>query len=274
VGRLSDPLVQPGGADPISASAVQPDPNARHYAFMCPKAKRPYGVPRALTTAEVREVVGDYAACAKRALAAGFDGVEIHGASGYLPMQFLTTNTNRRHDEYGGCLEGRSRFLLECVEAMQDATHKDFVAVKVSPGWTFHDVFDDDPIETYTHVARELSKLGIAYLQVGNYGMDWDVYGTLRPHFEGPMIGVAGFTRQSAAEALASKRLDLVAFGQASMANPDLAERFANGWPLNRIHIGTFYTQGSEGYTDYPAFADAEEASLTPVDSRPVPQEV
>lgn len=267
VGRLSDPLILPHGMMPVSASAVRPDPLARHYTVNCPRPKRPYGTPQALTTAGVRQVVAEFAECARRAREAGFDGVEIHAASGYLPMQFLSTNTNQRDDAYGGSIANRARFLLECVEAMQAATTPGFVAVKIGPGWTFHDVFDDDPIATYSHVAAELAKRGIAYLQVGNYHQPWDVHGTLRPLFDGPMIGVAGFTRASAAEAIASGRLDMVAFGQAYIANPDLAERFAKGLPLNAPDSSTFYTQGAEGYTDYPLYAEADPTSLIPVDS-------
>ena len=273
VGRLSDPLIQPPGQTPVSASAVQPDPTARHYAFNCPKPKRVYGTPRALTVPEIHGVVAEYADCARRARSAGFDGVEIHAASGYLPMQFLTPNTNQRRDAYGGDVEGRARFLLECVEAMQAATNPGFVAVKVSPGWTFHDVFDDDPIATYSYLTQALSQRRIAYLQVGNYGMDWDVYGTLRPLFDGPMIGAAGFARQSAAAALQSGRLDLIACGQALIANPDLVARYQNGWPLNRTDPANYYTQGEDGYIDYPVYADADPARLVPVDSGPTPIE-
>jgi N-ethylmaleimide reductase len=267
VGRLSDPLILPHGILPVSASAVQPDPTARHYTVNCPRPKRSYGVPHALTVHEIGEVIGEFADCATRARNAGFDGVELHAASGYLPMQFLSTNTNRRDDKYGGTVQKRARFVIECVQAMQKATSPGFVAVKVGPGWTFHDVFDDDPPATYSHLAAELSKLGIAYLQVGNYGQPWDVHGVLRPLFSGPMIGVAGFTRSSALAALADKRMDMVAFGQAYVANPDLAERFRAGQPINQPDSSTFYTQGAEGYIDYPTFDLAEPQALLPVDS-------
>ncbi|MDB5446084.1 MAG: 12-oxophytodienoate reductase [Phenylobacterium sp.] len=267
VGRLTDPLILPHGLQPVSASAVQPDPTARHYTVNCPRPKRVYGTPHALSVPEIAQVVAEYAACARRAREAGFDGVEVHGASGYLPMQFLSTNTNRRDDAYGGSVAKRARFLLECVEAMQAATSPQFVAVKIGPGWTFHDVFDDDPIATYSHVALELSKRGIAFLEVGNYGQPWDVHGVLRPLFDGPMIGVAGFTRQKAIEALSQDRLDMVAFGQAYIANPDLAERFRRGLQLNAPDSSTYYTQGVEGYVDYPTYEAATPADLLPVDS-------
>lgn len=271
VGRLSDSLMLPDRAQPIGASAVRPDPKARHYTISCPRAKRPYEEPRALNTEEVYQAIEEFGACAAYARQAGFDGVEIHAASGYFPMQFLSTNSNVRTDEFGGSVENRARFLLACVDAMIARTDAGFVAVKISPGWNFHNVFDDDPVATYTHVTRELSKRGIAYLQVGNYGMDWDVHGTLRPLFDGPYMGVAGFTRRSAADAIAAGRMDLVAFGQHYLANPDLVERFQKGWPLNRPDPDTYYTQGEAGYTDYPFYEPGAGADLVDVDSPAMP---
>ena len=270
VGRLSDPLMLPGRADPIAPSAVQPDPLARHYTVSCPRPKRPYPMPRALSEAEVREVVADYARSARLARAAGFDGVEIHGASGYLPMQFLSPSTNQRTDAYGGTVEKRARFLLECVDAMIAETDPGFVAVKIGPGWEFHNVFDDDPVATYTHVVAELSKRKIAFLEVGNYGQPWDVHGTLRPLFDGPYMAVAGYTRSRAAREIAAGQIDLAAFGQHYIANPDLAERYRNGWPLNQPDPETYYTQGEAGYIDYPMY-DPSTQGLIDVDSPATP---
>jgi N-ethylmaleimide reductase len=267
VGRLSDPLILPPGAQPVSSSAIRPDPTARHYTVNCPRPKRSYGEPRALTIPEIDTVIAEFAECARRARDAGFDGVELHAASGYLPMQFLSTNTNRRNDRYGGSIRNRARFVVECVEAMQRASSPGFVAVKVGPGWTFHDVFDDDPIATYSNLASELSTLNIAYLQVGNYGQSWDVHGVLRPLFDRPMIGVTGFTRSTAVTKITEKRLDMVAFGQAYIANPDLAQRFLKDQPINQPDSATFYTQGAEGYIDYPTFEAADAQALLPVDS-------
>ena len=266
VGRLSDPLML-DGAQPIAPSAVQPDPKARHYTISCPRPKRPYPEPRALTHAEVLGVIDDFRRCAVLAQQAGFDGVEIHAASGYLPMQFLSTNTNLRTDQWGGSIEKRAAFLLACLDAMIAATNPGFIAVKIGPGWTFHDVFDDDPVATYSYVAQALAARRIAYLQVGNFQKQLDVYPLVRPLFTGPLMGVKGFSRTEAAREIATGRLQLVAWGQAFIANPDLVERYRNGWPLNAVDSATFYTQGREGYLDYPVHADADAAHTLPVES-------
>src|SRR5205814_4145037 len=144
----------------------------------------------------------------------GFDGVEIHAASGYLTQQFLSTNANVRQDVYGGNVEGRAKFLLDSVAAMQATTGKDYVAVKIGPAWTFHDVFDDDPVATYTYVTTALSDLRISYLQVGNFQQQLDCYPLVRPLFDGPLMGVKGFSRTAAASAIDAGLLQLVAWGQ------------------------------------------------------------
>jgi N-ethylmaleimide reductase len=267
VGRLSDPLML-SGATPIGASAVQPDPTARQYTVNCPRPKRPYGTPR---TREVYDVIDHYKRCAQMADRAGFDGVEIHAASGYLPMQFLSTNTNLREDEFGGGVEKRANFLLSCVDAMSEVKGAGFVAVKVSPDWTFHNVFDDDPVATYTHVGRELSKRDIAYLQVGNFGIQWDVFGAMRSAFEGPLMAVVGFTRARGAQTIAAGTADFIGYGQGYMANPDLERRYENGWPLERPRSETYYTQGAEGYTDYPRYEESPLKDVVAVDEYPAP---
>lgn len=271
-GRLSDPLILPDQASPMAPSAVQPDPTARHYTINCPRPKRAYPQPREMTRQDILNTIEGYQQATRRAVEAGFDGVEIHAASGYLPHQFLSTNVNLRRDDYGGSIENRARFLLETVDAMITINGPEFVAVKISPGWTFHNVFDDDPVATFTYLTRELSKRKIAYLQVGNYGMDWDVYGTLRPLFDGPFMAVGGATRASANALLSAGAADLVAFGQAYIANPDLAERYRHGWPMNRPQIATYYSQGSEGYTDYLEYRQiSDDENLLPCDSAPTP---
>lgn len=270
-GRISDPLMLPQGNVPVAPSSVQPDVHARHYTVNSPRAARPYGQPRALSTSEVYDVIAEFARCAMLAQAAGFDGVEIHAASGYLPMQFLSPNTNVRTDEFGGSIANRARFLLNIVDAMQKATNAGFVAVKLSPGWTYHDVFDDDAEETYAHVTRELSSRGLAYLHVGNFGQPWDVHGLLRPLFDGPYLVTSGYTRSSAGALIAAGGADMVAFGQSFIANPDLVNRFRHGWGLNRPDRATYYTQGAEGYVDYPLYGEEGDASLIDIDSQPLP---
>lgn len=266
-GRLSDPLLLPRGVSPYAPSAVPIDPASRKVTVNCPRPKRPYPRPRAMSDVEVQEAIEDFVRCTRLARQAGFDGVEIHGASGYLPMQFLGSNTNLRTDAYGGGVEGRARFLLDCVDRMSEVSGSRFVAVKLGPGWTFHEVREDDPIRTYSHVVRELSRRRIAFLELGDYGVGWDVHGILRPLFDGPVIGVGGFSRARAAAAIAEGRLEAVAFGQAFIANPDLVERFRNGWALNRPDVATYYTQGEEGYTTYPCYADADPDALIAVES-------
>jgi N-ethylmaleimide reductase len=267
VGRLTDELML-DGREAVAPSAVQPDPAASYP--RCPRAERPFGVPHALTTSEVQGVIEDYKHATELAVRAGFDGVEIHGANGYLPIQFLSTNTNLRTDEFGGSVEKRSNFILSLVDAMATVAGPGYVAVKLGPGSTSQGVFDADPHATYTYLVPQLSKRGIAYLQLQPGGkLTFDLYPTLRPLFDGPMAAVRGLTRTTAAEVLAGGTADLVAFGQTFLANPDLVERFRNGWPLNVPDLPTFYSQGAAGYTDYPTYAQGDPATMVPTDSRP-----
>jgi N-ethylmaleimide reductase len=268
VGRLSDPLMLPDGRDPIGASAVRPDPAASYP--RCPRALRPFPMPRALALDEVYGVIAEFKRATELAVRAGFDGVELHCANGYLPIQFLSTNTNLRDDDFGGSIEKRAHFVLSCVDAMATVAGPSYVAVKIAPGSTSQDVFDEDPLGTYTHLVPKLSKRGIAYLQLqSGSNLTWDVYETLRPLFDGPLVAVRGLTRGSAADMLASGMADLVAFGQSYLANPDLVERFRNDWPINPPQAETFYTQGAAGYTDYPTYAESDPDTLLPTDSRP-----
>ncbi|WOF43292.1 alkene reductase [Sphingopyxis indica] len=258
-GRISDTLLLNGEA-PVAPSAVAPPLN-EPYSSPWPKVKRAYPTPRELSHQDVLKTIDEYRASAVLAQKAGIDGVEIHAAAGYLPMQFLSTNANLRTDEWGGSIERRSAFLLAVVDAIAAATSPGFVSVKVSPGWTFNQVEDTDPVGTYSYLVRELSKRSIAYLHVGNYGMDWDVYGTLRPLFDGPMIVNAGFHRAAAAAMIGAGGADLTAFGQHYIANPDLVERYRNDWDVSRPQLATYYTQGYDGYTDYPVYAESDPAT-------------
>jgi N-ethylmaleimide reductase len=252
-GRLSDPLILPNGADPIAPSAVRASPDGL-YPPNCPQPRRPFPRPRALTTQEVYGVVEEYAAAAGRALEAGFDGVEIHGGNGYLPMQFLATNVNLRDDEFGGSVPERCKFILDLVDAVAAVCGADRVGVRIHPGQKFADIDDSDPKATCDYLAPQLSMRRIAYLHLSQRDVGWDVIGTLRQQFEGVIIGNGGLSRPTAGAAIAEGRMDLAAFGKAFLANPDLVDRYRNGWTLNPANAGAFYTQGAEGYLDYPRY--------------------
>lgn len=262
-GRVTDHLML-DGRSPVAPSAVRPDPTIVYP--RCPRAQMPFPMPHALTTAEVYDVVAEFKRATELAVHAGFDGVEIHAANGYLPIQFLSTNTNLRDDEFGGSVERRANFLLACVDAMATVRGPDYVAVKISPGSTAQGVFDADPRATYTHLVPELSKRRIAYLQVQSGRLDWDVYAVLRPLFAGPLIAVRALTRITAAQMLADGTADLAAWGQLFLANPDLVERFRRGWPLNEPQLETYYSQGEAGYTDYPPYAAGDPSTMLPPD--------
>jgi N-ethylmaleimide reductase len=264
-GRLSDPLLLPDEADPVAPSAVQPGPSGL-YTLNCPRPDRPYPRPRALSTGEVYGVIEGYRRATENAAEAGFDGVEIHAGNGYLPMQFFATNVNLRTDEFGGGVRGRCRFIIALAEAMAAVRGGGFVGVKIQPGQGFADVHDDDPPATYRYVVPELSRLDLAYLHLSQRPVGWDVPATLRPLFDGPIIAGSGFARRSAAAAIGGGVADMVAFGQAFLANPDLVERYRNGWTVNRPDLATYYSQGAEGYTDYPCYAERDPARQSPAD--------
>lgn len=266
-GRISFPELQPGGARPIGASAIAPDPDFRGMTYGCPKPDRAYEPPRALETAEIAALVDSFADAARRLIAAGMDGVELHGGSGYLPMQFLSSNTNRRDDAYGGDIAGRSRFLLDVVDAMIGAVGAGRVAVKLSPAFRFHDVHDADPAALYAHVAARLSDRGLAYVQVSDYGDYYsfpglDPIGLVRRHYRGTLVANGGLNAHSAQRLLDAGGADAVAFGAAFIANPDLPRRFAGNAPLNVPDPTTFYEGGARGYVDYPTL---DEDSVGPV---------
>jgi N-ethylmaleimide reductase len=243
---------------PVSASSVRPDPDFRGYSFNCPVPKAPHPEPRELTTTEVETEIDAYVAATRRALAAGFDGVEIHAGSGYLPMQFLTSNTNLRTDRYGGSTAARSVFLLELVEALSSVDGAARVGIKLSPGFRFNDVHDADPVATYGHLFQQLRGSGIAYLQISDYG---EYYGyeqqtpwlaIARDLYQGVLVANGGLGRDSGIDLIESGVVDAVAYGAFFISNPDLPERFLLNAPLNEPDVSTFYTQGTAGYTDYP----------------------
>lgn len=247
VGRISDPSLLPGNAIPVAPSAVQPK-----GATYTDEGMKSHVTPRALETAEIRDVVAEYAAATHRALEAGFDGVELHAASGYLPMQFLSSGTNRRSDEYGGSARNRARFVVEVLDAMIGIAGADRVGIKIAPEMAFNDVSDADPRETYSTLVRLISGKGLAYLHVTPYGKTADYHALLRPLFDGAYFAGAGLDQTQAEALIASGRADAAVFGALFIANPDLPRRFWEQAALNAPDQATFYAGGEKGYIDYP----------------------
>lgn len=253
VGRISHPSLQPGDGLPVAPSAIQPQGTV--YTASGPQ---PFVTPRALETAEIPGVVAQFAEGARRALEAGFDGVELHGANGYLIDQFLRDGSNHRTDEYGGPVENRARFLLEVTEAVAGVWGADRVGVRLSPTGTYNDMSDSDPAATFGYAAEALGRLGLAYLHVVAPGSldpatpEHSLAWLLRRNFKGNFMINGGFTQESGEAALTSGLADLVSFGVLFLANPDLPARFAEGAPLNSPDPATFYTGGERGYVDYP----------------------
>jgi len=211
-----------------------------------------------LTQDEVSGVIEEYRQASRRAIEAGFDGVELHAASGYLPEQFLSSGSNQRQDAYGGNVENRARFVLETLKAMVDEVGGDRVGIKISPEMNFNSITDANPVDTYTYLVEQLRGLGLAYLHVALFGAKTDYHALLRPRFEGAYLVGGGQTRDSAEALLAEGKADAVVFGSAFLANPDLPERFRQGAGLNAANRETFYAPPTaEGYTDYPTLAAA-----------------
>jgi N-ethylmaleimide reductase len=247
-GRISHPSLLPAGALPVAPSAVKPAGQA-----WTDRGLQDFITPRALRLDEIAGVVEGYRLATRPALAAGFDGVELHGATGYLPEQFLSSGSNLRQDQYGGSLANRARFVLEVLAAMTEEAGGDRVGIKISPEMNFNDISDAAPQETYTYLVDQLRGLKLAYLHVALFGAKTDYHGLLRPRFNGAYL-IGGGLDQAAAEAvLAGGRANAAVFGGAFLANPDLPERFRQGAPLNAPEKATFYTPGARGYTDYPA---------------------
>lgn len=249
VGRISDPLYL-NGELPVAPSAIAAE---GHVSLVRPK--RPYVTPRALDTEEIADIVEAYRQGAERAKAAGFDGVEIHGANGYLLDQFLQDSTNKRTDRYGGSIENRARLLLEVTDAAISVWGAQRVGVHLAPRADSHDMGDSNRLETFSHVARELGKRGIAFICAREAQADDSIGVALKKAFGGPYIANEQFTLDSANAILAKGDADAVAFGVPFIANPDLVERLRQGAELNPPRPETFYTGGTEGYLDYPTLA-------------------
>ena len=228
-----------------------------------PQGKLPYETPRALETAEVTAVVQDYRRAAARAKAAGFDGVEIHAANGYLIDQFLQSKTNHRTDRYGGTVENRFRFLKEIVEALVTVWPARRVGVRLSPNGNFNDMGAPDFQETFTYAAKQLNSYGLSYLHVVD-GLAFGFHEQGKPMtlsefrvvFSGPLMGNCGYTQETAEVAIASGQADLIAFGRPYLSNPDLVDRVANGWELNPpADMKVWSAPDAKGYTDFPFHA-------------------
>ncbi|SDP10895.1 alkene reductase [Pseudomonas jinjuensis] len=246
VGRVSDPLYL-DGETPVAPSAIAP---RGHVSLVRPKKE--FVTPRALETEEIADIVEAYRQGAENAKAAGFDGVEIHGANGYLLDQFLQDSTNQRTDQYGGSIENRARLLLEVTDAVISVWGPQRVGVHLAPRGDSHDMGDSDPLATFGYVARELGKRGIAFICTRETAGDDSIGPKLKEIFGGVYIANERFDKASANAWLASGKADAVAFGIPFIANPDLPARLAADAAWNEPHPETFYAQGPVGYLDYP----------------------
>lgn len=256
VGRISHPEFQPQGAAPVAPSAIIPPGEV-----ITPSGSKPYVAPRALTLEEIPEIVDQYRRGARLALAAGFDGVEIHGANGYLLDQFLRDGTNQRTDAYGGSIPNRGRLLLEITEAVSEVWGSQRVGVRLSPSGTFNDMWDSDPVATFSWVMERLNDYSLAYVHLVEPRVDGfsqtDPEQDLSTHYfrglyTGVLIGAGGYTRETGNRVIAAGDADLVAYGRLFIANPDLPKRFQLEAPLNTPDRSTFYGGTEKGYLDYP----------------------
>jgi N-ethylmaleimide reductase len=256
LGRKADPARLPHGGLPGAPSAI-----AAHGEFSTAEGPRPFPVPRVLTQSEISARVAEFKRAAENSRRAGFDGVEIHGANGFLVDQFLRDGANRRGDTHGGSIENRARFLLEVVDAVCEVWGPERVGVRVSPHATQDGTVDSTPRATYAYAARELARRGVAYLHlIEPVTTDASVRigDVIRQQYHGPLVLCGGFERESAERALAAGEADLIAFGVGFIANPDLVERLRRNAPWNTPDPSTFYTGGDRGYIDYPALPSGE----------------
>lgn len=246
VGRVSDPIYL-DGKSPVSSSAIAP---AGHVSLIRPE--KSFVRPRELSIEEIREVVQQYRRGAENAKNAGFDGVEIHGANGYLIDQFLQDSTNQRKDEYGGSVKNRMRFMLEVVDAVVAVWGADRVGMHLAPRADAHDMGDSDLAGLFMSVAAELGKRKLAFLCARENFLQEPLGPSMKAAFGGVYIANESFTAETAREAILEGKADAVAFGKLAIANPDLVERFRTGSSLNEPDPSTFYGSGPRGYTDYP----------------------
>lgn len=254
-GRAAHPLIN-NGAENLAPSAI-----AITGDIQTPDAKVAHAKPRALSTEEISSVVLAFASAAKNAIAAGFDGVEVHGANGYLIDQFLRDSANQRTDMYGGSMENRARFLFEILTAVSAAIGSERVGLRLSPLNSFNSMIDSDPLGLTKFLATRLNEYNLAYLHLMRADFfqvqTGDVMSIARAHYKGVLIGNMGYSSDEAAAAIKEKKLDAVAFGTGFLANPDFPARVQAGALLNVPDQATFYSPGAKGYTDYPSMQTA-----------------
>lgn len=252
VGRISHPLYLDGSL-PLAPSAIAPQ---GHVSLVRPETA--YVTPRALELPEIPGIIEAFRKGAENAKKAGFDGVEIHGANGYLLDQFLQDSTNLRSDVYGGSIENRARLMLEVTDAVISVWGSNHVGMHLAPRGDAHTMGDSNPLATFSYVARELGKRKIAFICAREHLGHGRIVPELKKIFGGVFIANEGFTRESAEQVIAAGEADAVAFGKLFLANPDLPERFLAGRELNTPQPESFYAKGPKGYTDYPALGDAQ----------------
>ncbi|MDX6306858.1 MAG: N-ethylmaleimide reductase [Blastocatellia bacterium] len=253
-GRIALPDFLPEHTQPVAPSAVRA--KGQNYTD---EGMKEFVTPREITKEEIAQTVRDFAAATTNAITAGFDGVELHAASGYIVQQFLTTNANLRSDEYGGSIENRARFLFEVLDAMIAAIGPERVGVKFSPNIPFNDIEEADADVLYPYILEWLNDRNIAYVHVADY--TGKVHAKLRAVYQGVYFAGAGFSKESGEALVEQGGADAIVFGTKLLANPDLPERFRRNASLNEPDQSTFYVPGEHGYTDYPTLAAAEASS-------------
>jgi N-ethylmaleimide reductase len=263
VGRISHPSLQPDGALPVAPSAIAPSGMASTYT-----GQQPFVTPRALEISEIPGIVEQFRKGAENALAAGFDGVEIHGANGYLLDQFLRDGSNQRTDQYGGAIENRARLHLEVTEAVVGVWGSDRVGIRLSPSGTFNDMSDSNPQATFGYLIDQLNRFNLAYLHLlepseadlrhGGTAVPTQYF---RPIYQGTLMVNWDYDQEKGNAAIANGDADLVSYGKLFISNPDLPERFKLNAPLNPPDPNTFYGGGEAGYIDYPSLKELQPAS-------------
>jgi N-ethylmaleimide reductase len=254
-GRVTHPLNLPEGAEVVGPSPLA----APDKMYTDQEGMQPFPVPREMTLADIKTAIGEYVQASKNAIAAGFDGIELHGANGYLIEQFLDPGINQRTDEYGGSIENRIRFAVEVAKTVAEAIGKERVGIRLSPYGVYNGTAPYPEMDaTYKRLAEEMNKLGIIYIHIVNHSsfggpvLNPELIKFMRTTFKGTFILSGGYDDTRAEEDLQSGAADLIAFGRPFLANPDLVERFRKNADLNSPNHDTFYTPGAEGYTDYP----------------------